>query len=367
MKTNVIVVLIGLVVFSFCANAQNIDPYEDDAYYTQKDELLLRQQAKERAQKLYLQRLAEIQEQRRRDSIEYVAYLNKLHGEEVDAYNGHSDSHIGRNEYSQSPSSDDPSGVYGEYSSRIRRFHDGKTIIINNPSNVNVYSDYCRGDSYGYSGYYDYGWGSSYASSFYPWYDDYYPYYGRWYHRYPRYWGYSAFYDPFYYPYYVGYYGYYSPYWSGYYDYYPGYYYPYSSYSVGYYNGYYSGVYNSRYITNEHRNGNRSYRSYYTSSYSSPYEAVRRVRSANGGYYSDGSYSRTTPLNGNGSYSRRSYQSSGDTYRSNSSSYSRSYQDRSSSSRSYNSGSGNSLSRSSSSSSSRSSGGGSVHSRGVRR
>lgn len=328
--------LLSLMAIGYSSFAQEVDPYLDDAYLSKKDEAIIIKRNKERAEREYQQRLAKVEAQRKADSIEYAKIIAQNHSMEIDAYNGRADyakSSVSSGNY------DDDNTVYGEYSSRIQRFHNGKTLVINNPQYVNVYGGGLYSNDYYYDSWYSpygYRW---YYDSYYPWYDTYH-YYG--YYRPSRFdfyynWRYGGF-GVGYYPWYDYYYYGYSPY-----------YYPYYSYSAGYYDGYYSGVYNSRYVSNPHRHGNRSYQSY-----SSPYESYSSVRNGSYRSYNDGYNSRTVNNNGTRSYNYNDYNSgayNSRSYRNNNESYrtterSNSYNSRSNSNSSYNNNGGSSRSSS---------------------
>lgn len=141
----------------------------------------------------------------------------------------------------------------GEYSRRLRRFHDDNTVVLQGVDRVYIvddadydpwYDSYYGYDSYsnvsihistGPQLYYGWRYRSPYYRSYaYPWYDG---WYGGWY---------GGWYDPFYYdrwyPGYYGYYGYYSPWYHR--PYYGGWY---GSYNYGYSHGYYNGYYDSYY------------------------------------------------------------------------------------------------------------------------
>lgn len=286
MKKSFILILLSIMAIGYNSFAQEVDPFLDDAYLTQKDEMLIIKKNKEIAEREYQQRLAKIEAQRKADSIEYAKIVEQNRSMEIDAYNGHID-YKSKNAGESNGSYSKDNNVYGEYSSRIQRFHNGKTLVVNNPGYVNIYTGGYSPSDY----YYDDYWysprrySSWYMSSCYPWYDTY-PYFC---YLSP------AMLDSYYYGWGGLYFGsryynsYYGPY-NYYYGYYP-YYYPYYSYSAGYYDGYYSGIYNSRYVNNPYRYGNRSYQSY-----SSPYESYTSVRNRNydnyNEYYSDGYNSR---------------------------------------------------------------------------
>lgn len=332
MKNRIILMLLCLAVFIPNISAQDIDPFLDDTYYSKKDDELIRKQAQEKAEREYQARRKAYEERRLKDSIEYEKYKAKIHSSEIDAYNGRLSM---RDEDSQLHGEngpidrDDRGAVYGEYSSRLRKYHSDGSVIINNPENVYIYEDGYSFDDYRY---YDrYPSRASFASYYYPWYDGFYEpwYYPRnswgfsWsYYPYHRvgYWGYRyPYYDPWYYDYAVGYFPYYGGYWGG--SYYRGYY-------GGYVDGYNSGSY-KRY-NDTYRNGNRSYQSHTNYRSYSPYQAVNTVRKEsydNGGYYqsrSDGSYSRRERINTTDSYSRSTRNS--DTYRESYNSSNSSYQ-----------------------------------------
>lgn len=332
--------LLSLMAIGYSSFAQEVDPFLDDVYMSKKDESILIKKNQEKAEREYQQRLAKIEAQRKADSIEYAKITAQNHSMEIDAYNGRVDYGNGKaSVYSRT--SDDDNAVYGEYSSRIQRFHNGKTLVINNPQYVNVYGGGLYSNDYYYDSWYSpysYRW---YYDSYYPWYDTY-PYYG--YYRPSRF-------DYLYYNWHYGFGVAYYP-WYDYYHYgYSPYYYPYYSYSAGYYDGYYSGVYNSRYVNNPHRHGNRSYQSY-----SSPYESYSSVRNGSYRSYSDGYNSRAVNNNGTrsynnyndynrGAYNSRSYRSnSNESYRT--TERSNSYNSRSNSNSSYNNNGGSSRSSS---------------------
>ena len=132
----------------------------------------------------------------------------------------------------------------GKYAQRLRRFHDGNRLVIDDVDRVYVLDDMdydpWTDSYYGYDrrsnvnisinyGFprYRYGWGGYYGRAYYGWYDPWWgPRHAGWYDPWYDPW-YSPWYTAWYDPWYGGYHGYYSPawgssyYWGGWYG--PGY------------------------------------------------------------------------------------------------------------------------------------------------
>lgn len=270
MKTMKLLLLAGFgFLGSTVALAQTDNKYLDDTYYRRSDLKKIDQEAKRQAD---LRRAAERAERAawEKEQAELIAaYKKKQADREIDAYNGHLSTpedtiQLTRGELGRLLKEQRTKGreeVYGQYSSRLNRFHGDGRVVLGGASRIYIDADPWYNDiDYSYSGSDVYvrvgardsfwgprwGWSVGWGS----WYD---PYYSSAWGYYPSYWGGwgSRYYDPFYAgSYYSGYWGArYGGYYGGYYD--PFYRYPYGyGYSSYYPRNYYSGYTGYRAVRN---------------------------------------------------------------------------------------------------------------------
>lgn len=312
MKRIILTALIIPLIMGMTSIGSMAQNYDDDVYYTPSRAKKEREAArKAEAERMKKDRL-EWERQRAQEGAytedEYAQEGYELSEDDIDAYNrrGQNDNAqvkrgvaYGNKSGKKAYKNKAKKRHSGQYSSRIARFHDPATILMNTQSgNVVVivdndrYGDYDYGyeeDYYGYDGnvsinvYPSYGWGYG-SSSYFPWYD---PWYGPWYYSAPwvRYYYYS------YWPWGRSRWGYYDPWWGPGYGFDPGYAWGYGygggygyGYRDGYWDGYWDGSYgydpySGRYYSrNYYANGRRG-----ASSYASNNRVERgRVAASNG-------------------------------------------------------------------------------------